>query len=99
MVKKRRRGRVEMTDREKKQGEVEANYKAFRKALPDIIESNRGKLALMRAGEIVDYFDSLSDALKYATKLYPDGLYSVQEVTDSVVDLGWYSRVAVHAAV
>ena len=76
-----------------KQQEVSQNYEAFQKMLPELLESEsyRGKFALMRKGEIIEYFDSMRDAAMYGQKEFDDGLFSVQEVTDRVVDLGFHS--------
>ena len=74
-----------------KQQEIDANYERFKAMLPDIIQLHRGKYAVMRHAKIVEYFDSARDALVFASHQYPDGLFSIQEVTDKVVDLGWFS--------
>lgn len=82
-----------MPDQDAKQKEVSQNYEAFQKTLPELLESEscRGKFALMRKGEIVKFFDSMRDAAVYGQEKFDDGLFSVQEVTDRVVDLGFYS--------
>ena len=74
------------------QREVEANYAAFQEKLPELISSQHGKLALMRGGEIVELLDTARDAYLSGQRLYGDGLFSVQEVTDIPIDLGFYSH-------
>ena len=66
---------------EELQREVDRNYAAFEKRLPEIIEARRGEFALMRGEEIVEFFETVRDAHAAGAKLYEDGLFSVQEVT------------------
>ena len=80
-----------MTQRE----QVEINYTAFKKMIDKIIVDHRGKFALMHDGKIIAYFDTSKDAFTAGQLLYgciyEQGRYSVQEVTDRVIDLGGYS--------
>ena len=46
----------------------------------------------MRTKKVVDSFDSARDAAIYARVEFPDGLYSIQQVIDQVVDLGYFSH-------
>jgi hypothetical protein len=78
-----------------KQAEVDRNWEAFQKLLPSIIETHRNKFALMRKGEIVSYYSTALDARTTGEKFFADGLYSIQQVTDVPVDLGYFSH-AVH---
>jgi len=75
-----------------KQQAVDKNYTAFKKLLPSILPKHANKYALMRDGEIVEFFDTARDALITGNKLYEDDLFSVQRVTDTVEDLGYYSH-------
>ena len=68
--------------------QVEQNFKAFQELLPDIIKQYAGKTALMVDGEIVDYFDSFADAIRFGNLKYGESKFSVQEVTTEGVDLG-----------
>lgn len=68
------------------------NYEAFAKKLPELLPAHRGKFALMRDGEVTEFFDTAGDAYLAGQKLYPDGGFSVQEVTDVPVDLGFFSH-------
>ncbi len=77
---------------EELQKQIQANYSAFQQRLPDLLPTHRGKFALMRNGDIVEFFDTARDAFLFGQKLYPDGLFSVQEVIDSPVDLGFFSH-------
>lgn len=82
-----------MAGTEKKIEEINRNFIAFKKLLPSIDLRYSGKFVVLRKEEIVDYFDSMSDAVKYADVLYEDGLYSIQEVNARVIDLGFFSHV------
>ncbi|MGH2569421.1 MAG: hypothetical protein ACRDGA_13870, partial [Bacteroidota bacterium] len=72
--------------------EIEDNYKAFEKKLPDLLQAHGGKFALMRHGEITDFFDTARDAFTTGQRIYEDGLFSVQEVVEVPIDLGFFSR-------
>ena len=84
-----------MPDREAVQRAVDENFEAFQQLLPKIVHSQGGKFALMRNAEVVEFFDSAGDAMIYGRKEYPDGLFSIQQVRESIVDLGYFSH-AVH---
>ena len=88
-----------MADMEEKIAEINKNFIAFQKLLPSIDPRHSGKFAVLRKEEIIDYFDSMRDAAKYADALYEDGLYSIQEVNARVVDLGFFSHVGTDTSV
>jgi hypothetical protein len=79
-----------MTDLHRQQ--IESNYEAFQKELPNLIQTHRGKFALMHDGKIVEFFDTARDAFVAGQKLFEDKLFSVQEVVDTPVDLGFFSH-------
>lgn len=70
------------------QAEVDKNYEAFRKLLPELIEEHNERFALMRGKKIVQIFDSVHDAAVFAKEKYDDDLFSVQKITERVIDLG-----------
>ena len=78
-----------MSDRQR---QVDENYEAFKKLLPDLLLSKAGKSALLRDGELIEVFDSMADAERAGRRLYEDGLFSVQRITDQKVDLGYFSH-------
>ena len=85
--------RQQMSGQDARQQEIDQNFKAFRERLPEILAEHGGKFALMRHAEIVEYFDTARDAMVYGQKEFvEDGLFSVQEVTERVVDLGFFSH-------
>ncbi len=88
-----------MSDTEARQRAVDENYEAFKAMLPELAKSHPGKYALMREREVVEFFDTARDALVYAQKEYPDGLYSIQQVTETIADLGYFSHAMCHSFV
>ena len=57
------------------------------------MEAHRGKFALMRDGQIIEFFDTARDAYVAGQKLYKqDQLFSVQEVIETPADLGFFSH-------
>lgn len=76
--------------------EVEQNYDAFVRMLGAILADHRDQLALMRDGKVVGFYCTPREALEAATAKYADGIFSIQEVTDEPIDLGFWSHVASH---
>lgn len=82
-----------MAEREKSnEAEVKRNYEAFVQQLPQFLAEHRGKFALMRDGSVVEFFDTSADAYRTGHKLYQDQRFSIQQVIDSPVDLGFFSH-------
>lgn len=78
-------------DSAKLQKEIDQNLEFFEKKLPDLLRDQRNRYALLRHQEIVGIYDTIRDAKTTAEKLYPDKLYSIQQVTDASLNLGFYS--------
>ena len=74
------------------QTEVDRNYGAFQKLLPELVEEHNGRFALMRGEKVEQIFDSVHDAVVFAKEKYDDDLFSVQEITERIVDLGFFSH-------
>jgi hypothetical protein len=74
--------------------EVDRNYDAFTRALGSIMPAHRDQFALMRDGAIIAYFDKPGDAYREGVSRYGDMIFSIQEVTDEPIDLGFWSHVA-----
>lgn len=75
-----------------RQRQIESNYAAFQAKLSSLLEEHRGEFALMRNGEVVEFFDTARDTYAAGKKMFEDGLFSVQEVTDVPIDLGFFSH-------
>jgi hypothetical protein len=80
---------VDKLDKSKIQEEVDANYEFFKTQLPQMIVTHLGQYVLLKNKTVIDYFDTLDDAQKYAETLYKDGLYSIQKVESTVLNLGF----------
>jgi len=74
-----------------KQDEIDKNLDFFLAQLPKIAQAHRGKFALLRHQVIVGYYDTPVDALQAGKTAYDDGIFSIQQVTDTPVNLGYYS--------
>ena len=79
-------------DQKKLRRQIENNYKAFTANLNEYVNVYANRYALMRDGKIIEFFNSYEDAWKTGNILYKDSLFSVQKVTKTPVDLGFYSR-------
>jgi hypothetical protein len=78
-----------MSDR---QNEIDRNLEFFIRQLPSLLPAYQGKFALIRHQKIEGFYDTVVDAVNAGNKLYPDRIFSVQPVTDTAVDLGFYSH-------
>ena len=83
-------------DQARQRLEVDQNYDAFTRILASILDEHRDQYALMREGEIVGFFDKPGEANRAGVEMFDDGIFSIQEVTDEPIDLGFWSHVAVH---
>jgi hypothetical protein len=73
------------------QQEVDQNYAAFEALLPAILPMHRGQFALMKDGQVLGYYSTATDARSAAEMAIRDGLFSIQHVTDSAINLGFYT--------
>lgn len=83
--------------KEEQQQEVDHNFEIFQKKLEnnEIASDLFGKFALMKNGKIIDYFNTSEDANKAGNIAYDDKLFSIQEVSAKIVNLGYYSYAVV----
>jgi hypothetical protein len=72
--------------------QVDKNFEAFRALLPTILPIHQDKFALMRNGEAVGFYSTLEDAYMTANQFLRDQPFSVQRVTETPVDLGFFSH-------
>ncbi len=83
-----------MIPREAQKLEVAANYEVFQAALPELLQHRRGSYVVYRHQQFVDFFDTFHDALAYCIDAYSDRLFSIQEITDEPLILGWLPDAA-----
>jgi hypothetical protein len=81
-----------MTERRTRQQEVDRNFAFFHPKLPELLKTHRGKFALIRNQEIIGFYDTVMDAHTTGAKFFDDGLFSIQEVDDTPIDLGVFSH-------
>lgn len=73
------------------QQQVDENYAAFQKLLPELLLTRAGKFAVMHNGAVIEFFDSLGDAARFGHLEYGGIDFSVQQVTSQSVDLEFYT--------
>ena len=83
-------------DHDRQKLEVDRNDDAFMRVLGELLPDHRDQLALMRDGAVVGFYRTPREALEAANEKFPDGIFSIQEVTDEPIDLGFWSHVAAH---
>jgi len=74
------------------QVEVDENYDEFQNLLPDLKAVYPNKFALMKNRKILGFYSSAADASTAGLSFISDGIYSVQQVTDAAIDLGFYNN-------
>ena len=84
---------MDTEERRLQQQEVDANYAVMQEKITDIIADHEGQYALMKDKQIVEFFDSWEDAIKYGNNQYDNGIFSVQKVSNEVVSLGMLSCI------
>ncbi|MEQ9450469.1 MAG: hypothetical protein RJQ07_02695 [Pseudomonadales bacterium] len=82
-----------MPDIEAIEQEVDANFESFVRQIPKLLnEHAEGQFALIRHQSIVRVFKSAGDAVRYGKAEYEDNIFSVQEITAKLLDLGYFSH-------
>jgi hypothetical protein len=71
--------------------EIEENFSAFEGLLDTLLPARAGEFALLRHRDLVEVFPTAKEALTEGHQRFPDGLFSVQRVTDRPLDLGFLS--------
>lgn len=64
---------------------IDMNMEAFKKLFSGLLETDRGRFALIRAGALVQTFEAMADAASYANKTYSDDLYLNLKVAEDSV--------------
>jgi len=71
---------------------VEANYRAFQRMLPDLLQSRAGQYALLRDEKAAGFFETAGQAYARGLSSYPDRLFSVQRVAVRAANVGLVSN-------
>ncbi len=74
--------------------QVDKNYEAFKEKLGDLLRTDRDRFALMHNGEVIACFDTVRDAFQAGRKMFNEE-FSVQKVTDQIIDMGFLSHARV----
>jgi hypothetical protein len=74
-----------------KQEEIERNFEAFREKLSTLVAEHEGRYALIRHGEVKDFYDSVVDAQIAGNSQFDDQLFSIQCVREATEELGFFS--------
>jgi hypothetical protein len=72
--------------------QVNKNFEAFQALLPTILPTYQDKYALMKDGKVVGFYSTLEDVYMTANQFFRDQLFSVQKVTETPIDLGFFSH-------
>jgi len=83
-------------DKAQQEREVDRNYDAFVRLLGSLLPEHRNQFALMRDAQIIGFFNKPGEANRAGVERFPDQIFSIQEVTDEPIDLGFWSHVALH---
>lgn len=75
------------------QQEIDVNFDNFQRIVQQYLPARKGEWVLMRHGKIVSFHPSAGSAEGAGMAQYQDDLFSIQEVSDEVVDLGFFSHV------
>ena len=72
--------------------EVDANYDFFQRTLALLLPEHQGEYALLKQCKIEGYFGKAGEAYRAGLALFPDRIFSIQEVTAEAEDLGFFSH-------
>ena len=75
-----------MIDQHALQAAMRQNFTALNEILPELLKTHAGMFALMRDGKIVQLFHSDSDATLHGETTFTDGIYSIFEISDQLVE-------------
>ena len=75
------------------QDQFESNFVAFKRILPSLLADHRNEFALLHQGDVVDFYLTSFAAVESGLSRFGEDNFSVEEVTDRVEDLGFYSYV------
>lgn len=71
--------------------EIDANYDFFQRQLARLLPAREGQYALLRSCRIEGFFERPGDAYRDGLERFGDDLFSIQEVTDEPLQLGFFS--------
>ena len=84
-----------VVDIAKTQKEVDGNYDFFKTQISQLKSYHLNEFALLHNKKINDFFVNEDDAIKIGIEKYGEGNFSVQQVNDSSIKLGYQSYVII----
>lgn len=73
------------------QKEIDQNLEFFQQKLPELLKDHKNRFALLHDRSISGIYDTIRDAQTAGEKLFPDKRYSIQQITDVPINLGYFS--------
>ena len=77
-----------------REAEVDKNFDFFHSIVESLMDDHEGKYVLLRDCKVISIHSTTEEAANEGCSLYPDGRFSLQQVTNAPLDLGFYSHVA-----
>jgi hypothetical protein len=74
--------------------EIDRNLIAFQSVMTRYLDNHRGDFAVIRDQGVVGICRTFKEAISQAHSRFDDGLFSIQEITDQPVDLGFFSHAS-----
>ncbi len=78
-------------NRAAKSAEINKNLARFLEMLPAVVVDHEGQYALLRHGEIVEFFPSAIEAQIAGNRRFDDFIFSIQHVKETAEELGYFS--------
>ena len=75
-----------------REAEIEQNYQFFQGRVGELIKDHAGEFAVLKNREIIKLCDTVAEAIAVGYSQDESGLFSIQEVTDEPLDLGFFSH-------
>lgn len=80
---------------EKAKKEVDMNYEFFKTKVSELKSDHLNEFALLHHEKINKFFMSEDDAIQIGIEKYGEGNFSVQQVNDNSIELGYQSCVII----
>ncbi len=75
--------------------EVDNNFVYFKTKLAELKRTHFKEFVLLHKEQVISFFESENDVISIGTKDYGEGCFSVQQVMDAKIDLGYQSYVII----
>ena len=80
-----------MTETVEMDYDQERDYEAFLEQLPALLDDHQGEVVVIHNSEVIRFFGSIVDAVRYGANTYGAGMFSAQEVVDDNPEIVSYS--------